>query len=165
MPMRKENWPELVALTSTFSVELPGIEPDALPGLLPSKLPVRYISVRFGPVRYLRFRSRVLTASRAVTYLRELPGHNAERWRRPAELDNAVLSGWHLREQPEGPTPADDEAGVSRVENLSSDFYDHLALSAPLLDVGQGIRSRFEGEDPIHNGTNSTGIDERAELA
>jgi hypothetical protein len=29
----KENWPELVALTSIFSVELPGIEPDALPGL------------------------------------------------------------------------------------------------------------------------------------
>src|ERR1700757_573505 len=25
--MRKENWPALVALTSAFSVELPGIEP------------------------------------------------------------------------------------------------------------------------------------------
>jgi hypothetical protein len=25
----KENWPELVALTSIFSVELPGIEPGA----------------------------------------------------------------------------------------------------------------------------------------
>jgi hypothetical protein len=27
--MKKENWPELVALTSTFLVELPGIEPVA----------------------------------------------------------------------------------------------------------------------------------------
>jgi hypothetical protein len=25
--VKKENWPELVALTSIFSVELPGIEP------------------------------------------------------------------------------------------------------------------------------------------
>jgi hypothetical protein len=47
-------------------VELPGIEPAALPGLLPSELPVRAVSFRFAPVRYLRFRSRVLTASRAV---------------------------------------------------------------------------------------------------
>ena len=27
MVVKKENWPELVALTSIFSVELPGIEP------------------------------------------------------------------------------------------------------------------------------------------
>jgi hypothetical protein len=27
--MKKENWPELAALTSPFSVELPGIEPGA----------------------------------------------------------------------------------------------------------------------------------------
>jgi hypothetical protein len=27
MLVKKENWPELVALTSYFSVELPGIEP------------------------------------------------------------------------------------------------------------------------------------------
>jgi hypothetical protein len=27
--VKKENWPELVALTSIFSVELPGIEPGA----------------------------------------------------------------------------------------------------------------------------------------
>jgi hypothetical protein len=45
MLMKKENWPELVALTSIFSVELPGIEPDALPGNLGSELPVRSISV------------------------------------------------------------------------------------------------------------------------
>ena len=45
--MKKENWPELAALTSIFSVELPGIEPAALPGLLPSELPVRYVSFRF----------------------------------------------------------------------------------------------------------------------
>jgi hypothetical protein len=47
-------------------VELPGIEPDALPGLLPSELLFRYISFQFSPARYLRLRSRVLTASRAV---------------------------------------------------------------------------------------------------
>jgi hypothetical protein len=27
MLMKEENWPELVALASIFSVELPGIEP------------------------------------------------------------------------------------------------------------------------------------------
>jgi hypothetical protein len=47
-------------------VELPGIEPDALPGLLPSELQFRSVSFRFVPVHYLRVRSRVLTASRAV---------------------------------------------------------------------------------------------------
>jgi hypothetical protein len=58
MLMKKENWPELVALASIFSVELPGIEPDALPGLLPSELLFRYVSFRFVPARYLRFRFR-----------------------------------------------------------------------------------------------------------
>ena len=66
MFMEKENWPELVALTSIFSVELPGIEPAALPGLLPSDLPVRYVSMRLSTSRYLRIRSQVLTASRAL---------------------------------------------------------------------------------------------------
>ena len=54
---------------------------------------------------------------------------------------------------------------VSRVENPSSDFYDHLALCAPVLDVGESFRGRFEWKYPVYNGTNSTGIDERAELA
>jgi hypothetical protein len=49
-----------------LNVELPGIEPASLRGNMPSELPVRSISVRFNPSRYLRFRSRVLTASRAV---------------------------------------------------------------------------------------------------
>jgi hypothetical protein len=62
-----------VAMTCCFSVELPGIETDALPGNMRSELPVRFVSFRFGPARYLRFRSRVLTASRAVTYRCELP--------------------------------------------------------------------------------------------
>jgi len=62
--VKKENRPELVALTSIFSVELPGIEPDALPGPLPSELPVRSDSVQFSTTRYLRFRPHVLTASR-----------------------------------------------------------------------------------------------------
>ena len=47
-------------------VELPGIEPAALPGLLPSELPVRDVSFRFNTARYLRFLSRVLTASRVI---------------------------------------------------------------------------------------------------
>jgi hypothetical protein len=49
-------------------VELPGIEPAALPGLLPSELPVRYVSFRFNTARYLRFRLRVLTASMLTIY-------------------------------------------------------------------------------------------------
>jgi hypothetical protein len=59
-----ENRPGLVILTCYFVVELPGIEPASLPGNLPSELQVRSVSVRFIPARYLRFRSRVLTASR-----------------------------------------------------------------------------------------------------
>jgi hypothetical protein len=68
MLMEKENWPGLTVLTSRFFVELPGIETDALPGNMHSELPVRSVSVRFSTSHYLRFRSRVLTASRAVTY-------------------------------------------------------------------------------------------------
>jgi hypothetical protein len=49
-------------------VELPGIEPASLPGNMPSELPVRSVSVQFSTARYLRFRFRVLTASRAVTH-------------------------------------------------------------------------------------------------
>ena len=65
--MKKENWPELVALTGIFSVELPGIEPAALPGKMPSDLTVRYVSFRFNTARYLRIPIQVLTASRAVS--------------------------------------------------------------------------------------------------
>jgi hypothetical protein len=64
--MEKENSPELSALASYLSVELPGIETDALPGVLASDLPVRSISVQFSPARYLRLCLRVLTASRPV---------------------------------------------------------------------------------------------------
>jgi hypothetical protein len=71
--MKMKSWPGLAVLTSAFSVELPGIEPDALPGNMLPELPVRSVSVRFSPALYLRVRSRVLTASRAVTYRRELP--------------------------------------------------------------------------------------------
>ena len=49
-------------------VELPGIEPELLPGIMPSELLFRYVSFRFSPARYLRFRSRVLTASRVNTH-------------------------------------------------------------------------------------------------
>jgi hypothetical protein len=40
-----------MALTSTFSVEPPGIEPDALPGLLAFEQAIRYVSFRLSPVR------------------------------------------------------------------------------------------------------------------
>jgi len=46
-------------------VELPGIEPVRPPGNMPSDLRFSSVSVRFVSVRYLRFRSRVLTPSRA----------------------------------------------------------------------------------------------------
>jgi hypothetical protein len=49
-----------------FSVQLPGIETDALPGNMTPDLPVRSRSVRFSTARYLRFRFQVLTASRPV---------------------------------------------------------------------------------------------------
>jgi hypothetical protein len=52
-------------ISAALFVELPGIETDALPGNLGSELPVRSISVEFGPARYLRLCFRVLTASRA----------------------------------------------------------------------------------------------------
>ena len=61
------------------SVELPGIEPAALPGNMPFELRFRYVAFRFSPARYLRFRSRVLTASRRVAYRRELPASYAPR--------------------------------------------------------------------------------------
>jgi hypothetical protein len=46
-------------------VELPGIETDALPASLHPELQFRYFPFPFSPARYLRFRFRVLTASRA----------------------------------------------------------------------------------------------------
>jgi hypothetical protein len=50
MLMRKKNWPELTALTSYFFVELPGIETDALPGILDSEQQFRYASFPFSPL-------------------------------------------------------------------------------------------------------------------
>ena len=55
MLMKKKNWPELAALTSVFSVELPGIEPELLPGEMLSELQFHYVTVRFSPARYLLF--------------------------------------------------------------------------------------------------------------
>jgi hypothetical protein len=54
--MEKEKWPGRMVPASVFSVELPGIEPAALPGLLPPELPVCYISFPFSTSRYRRFR-------------------------------------------------------------------------------------------------------------
>lgn len=53
-----------MGMTCCFSVELPGIETDALPGNMPSELQVHSVSFQFSPARYLRFHSQVLTASR-----------------------------------------------------------------------------------------------------
>lgn len=55
-----------------FPVELPGIESACLPGDLPSERQFRSVSFRFSPAHYLRFRSRVLTASKARGILRNL---------------------------------------------------------------------------------------------
>lgn len=76
---------------TSMPVELPGIEPEALPGLLESELRFRYVSFRFSPVRYLRFCFRVLTASRLISRKRErsLVRHG------PAAARRAAL--WKLR--------------------------------------------------------------------
>jgi hypothetical protein len=79
----------------------------------------------------------------------------------PAELDNPVPWVWHLRrEEPEVTTPAAGETGVSGVVNLSSDFYDDLALCTSLLDVGQRFGGRLEWKDAVDDGTDSTRVDE-----
>jgi hypothetical protein len=41
MLMRKKNWPELMALASIFSVELPGIEPVVFRPLTSENRPAR----------------------------------------------------------------------------------------------------------------------------
>ena len=64
---RCDNGPpglDLYPLSCCLSVELPGIEPEPLPGKMPSELLFRYVSFPFSPARYLRLRFRVLTASR-----------------------------------------------------------------------------------------------------
>jgi hypothetical protein len=48
-------------------VELPGIEPASQPGNMDADLQARSVSFRLSTARYLRFHSRVLTASRRVT--------------------------------------------------------------------------------------------------
>ena len=53
-------------MTSEYSVELPGIEPLPDQAIGSSELQVHSISFRFSPARYLRVRSRVLTASRVT---------------------------------------------------------------------------------------------------
>jgi hypothetical protein len=60
-------------------VELRGFEPLLLPAEIRFELPVRSVSVRLTPARYLRFRSRVLTASRVVVtpYQGMSPGYAA----------------------------------------------------------------------------------------
>jgi hypothetical protein len=68
-----EYRPGPTALTCTFLVELPGIEPELLPGKMHAELLFRYVSFPFSPARYVRFRFRVLTASRVVTDPQGLP--------------------------------------------------------------------------------------------
>jgi hypothetical protein len=62
----KENWTGPVALTSLFQVALPGIETEHLPGIMRSELGFRYVAFPFVTASYLRFRFRVLTASRVI---------------------------------------------------------------------------------------------------
>jgi hypothetical protein len=47
--MGNESWPEPVALTSLFSVELPGIEPELPLGKMHSELLFRSVWFRFSP--------------------------------------------------------------------------------------------------------------------
>ena len=56
-------------------VELPGIEPELLAGKMACGLPFRYISFPFSAARYLRFRFRVLTASRVIKSFRATGAH------------------------------------------------------------------------------------------
>jgi hypothetical protein len=74
VPLVKRAVPEWrttrMAVNSIHSVELPGIEPGSLPGLLAFEQAFRSVSVLFSTVRYLRFRSRVLTASRGLAAVR-----------------------------------------------------------------------------------------------
>jgi hypothetical protein len=49
-------------------VELPGIEPELLPGNLLCELQFRFVSFRLTTARYLRFRFRALTASTRTTF-------------------------------------------------------------------------------------------------
>jgi len=83
-------------------VELPGIETDALPGNMPAELPVRSVLVQFSTSRYLRFRSRVLTASRlqaAGNGQAQYPGSLASRVTRVLALARPALrSGLGLPE-------------------------------------------------------------------
>src|ERR1700722_7070996 len=58
-------------LSAANFVELPGIEPDALPSNLASDLTVRFDSVQFSTARHLRFRFGVLRAARVTP----VPGH------------------------------------------------------------------------------------------
>lgn len=61
-------------------VEPPGIEPDALPGILGSELQVRSVSIPLSTSRYLRLCFRVLTVSMLTIY-------------RPGSQDSSDRSG------------------------------------------------------------------------
>jgi hypothetical protein len=116
--------------SAALFVKLPGIETDALPGILGFELPVRSISVQLSTARYLRFRFRVLTASRldhrgsepCTRRLRRLQGRlnigqpganpvgnyhdshpddNAATWRRQRVVQDAITNGAWAPSQPE----------------------------------------------------------------
>jgi hypothetical protein len=74
-------------------MELPGIETDALPGLLPCERRFHYVSFLLSPTRYLRFRSRLLTASRAVTHSTKLLSHFMGDCGRPFVAQQTAISG------------------------------------------------------------------------
>jgi hypothetical protein len=73
-------------------VELRGFEPLLLPVEIPFDLQVHSVSFRFSPARYLRFRSRVLTASkdRMALVIRTTATQRAKRSLRCACRDASV---------------------------------------------------------------------------
>jgi hypothetical protein len=54
--VKRKAGQDLSYLGQLFPVELPGIEPAALPGLLSCELLFRYVSFPFSTSRYLRIR-------------------------------------------------------------------------------------------------------------
>jgi hypothetical protein len=76
-------------ISAVQTVELPGIEPDALPGILGSEQRFRSVSFQFSTARYLRVCFRVLTASRRSSrfLLRKSSTSSASTIRAAADLN------------------------------------------------------------------------------
>lgn len=137
-------------------MELPEIETDALPGLLRPELAIRSDSVQFSTARYLRFRSRALTASRAVTYRRELPASYVPGGRviRSGRGHRSVADlGWprpSLRpEGRRGPPPAGDHACLFLFHQLRRKHVSPRAMSWGTREVHRPARRCCDGKGKI----------------